>query len=137
MTAPVARWDARSPLPYPEFVVWVGRRAALDDADARATTVSVISALARILDAADRDRLLAIMPADLFDAEPARIPNDGHSRTGTHLVVAIGGGAHRAVEQARHRARAVLSALAGYRPDLVASLDLPPAVRELVAPALA
>jgi pterin-4a-carbinolamine dehydratase len=125
------------PLPYWEFIHRVGRRARIDADEARDAIVVTITALARIVGPADRDRLLGIVPPPLCAAIPARFHEDYpvdlpyHRRAGTSIVVAVGGLTHRSLQEAQRRAWAVLSVITEYRRALIASLDLPPDVRAL------
>lgn len=101
------------PLPYWEFIGRVGRRASLDLDEARLMIVGTVTALARITDRAERNRLLEIMPAALHDELRAGFDEDHpvdlpyHRGTGINMVVAVGGATHRSLQHLRHGAQAV------------------------------
>src|SRR5690606_523654 len=117
---------------YRDLVAEVSHRARLDFDTARPAAEAAITVLARCLNDADRQRLLDATPTELHDDDRVDVPLPGPDLASFVREVAAMSG--RTPEQARYQAQAVLSALADRAPELVASLDVPPYLRDLLAP---
>jgi uncharacterized protein (DUF2267 family) len=118
---------------YRELVSEVGRRTGLDFDHACQAAEATVTVLARALADADRQRLLRAVPAELHDDYAVDVPSP-QPRTLDQFIAQVSRIAHRPADQTRYEAQAVLSTLAQQDHDLIESLDLPPAVRDLVAP---
>lgn len=117
---------------YQQLLDAVCRMLAVDAGIARAAAEATLTALARRLEPADRERLLDALPTELRDDFPISGPARDWEPTGfVEEVAALG---RRPAEQARVRAQAVLAALAEQDPDLVAGLPVPSQARELFTP---
>jgi len=117
---------------YRDLVAEVSHRARLKFDEARPAAEATITVLARCLNEADRQRLLAATPTELHDDDRVDVPLPAADLAG--FVGEIAAMSGRTPEQARYQAQAVLSALADRAPELVASLDVPPYLRDLLAP---
>jgi pterin-4a-carbinolamine dehydratase len=120
------------PVKYRELVADVGRRAGVDFEEARSAAVATVTALARALEGADRQRLLDSVAPALHNNEPVVAPL--HPRDVAGFLDEVVRMTHRSREQARYQAQATLGALADQDRDLVDSLDLPADIRDLLAP---
>ena len=117
---------------YRDLVADVGRRAGVDFDEARSAAVATVTALARALEGADRQRLLDSVPATLHDNQPVVAPLYPRDLAG--FIDEVVRMTRRSRDQARYQAQATLSALAARDRDLVDSLDLPADIRDLLAP---
>jgi hypothetical protein len=120
------------PVRYRDLVQDVARRTGLGFEDAKRAAEAGVTVLARALEEPDRQRLLDAVPAELYDDYAVELPD--HLEDLTTFIGEVARIAHGTPEQARYRAQAVLSALGERAPDLVASLDLPPDIRDLIGP---
>ncbi|ROT29733.1 DUF2267 domain-containing protein [Micromonospora sp. HM5-17] len=119
-------------IPYRELVSDVGRRAGVDFAQARAAAEATVTVLARALDVADRQRLLDAVPGQLCDEEA--LESGDRRRDLAGFLDEVARLTRRTPEQARYQAQATLSALAEQDRGLIASLDLPDDLRDLLGP---
>ncbi|MGI5150491.1 DUF2267 domain-containing protein [Plantactinospora sp. CA-294935] len=117
---------------YRELVSDIGRRAGVDFEQARAAAGATVVTLARALDAADRQRLLAAVPNQLHDDGSLAAGNRRRDLAG--FLDEVARLTHRSPEQARYQAQATLSALAAQDGGLIDSLNLPPELRDLLGP---
>lgn len=117
---------------YRDLVGEVARRARLDFDRARAAAEATVTALARWLADADRQRLLDAVPTELHDEHRVDEPLPRRDLSGFFDEVAEM--SHLPREQARYHAQATLSALAERAGELIASLDLAPELRDLFGP---
>lgn len=117
---------------YRDLVSAVGLRTGLDFDSARVAAEATVTALARALDDANRERLLRAVPTELHDDFALVVPEP--PRDLSSFLREVSRMADRPPEQARYQAQAVLVALAEQNAPLLEELDLPPAVRELTAP---
>jgi len=114
---------------YQELVESVATTADVDTRVARAAAEATLTTLARALRDADRERLLAALPAGLLDDLPATGgPQDWDERAFVREVSLLG---RCPLEQARLHAQAVLAELAEQEPDLMPELRLPDDVKAL------
>jgi pterin-4a-carbinolamine dehydratase/uncharacterized protein (DUF2267 family) len=120
-------------LGYRDLVEDVSRRAGVDFSTAKVAAEATVLALARALDEAERERLLAAVPVKLHDVVPA----DGIERRQDlpGFLAEVGRRSRLTPEQARYQAEATLAALADADGDLVESLRVPDGLRDLLAPA--
>jgi len=131
VTTPTAG-DRTAVIAYRDLVFDVGRRAGVDFDQARAAAAATVTALARALDATDRQRLLDAVPAQLRDE---RALTSGRPRGDlAGFLDEVARLTRRSPEQARYQAQATLSALAEQDGGLVESLSLPQDLRELLEP---
>lgn len=122
----------RGALRYRELIQSASARAGRPFDLGRVAGEATIIVLTRVLDAEDRQRLLAAVPTELRDDQvTATWARPGDLAEFLGQVATIAG---RTPEQARHDAQAVLSALAEQDPELVGSLDLPPYLADLLGP---
>lgn len=124
--------DGRRTIRYKQLVEETGRRAGIGFDQAKQAAEATVIALARALDAVNRERLLAAMPNALHDDYPKVTPHQPRS-----LVSFLDDVARmtlRSREQARYRAQAALNALADQDGELLESLDIPTDIRDLLAP---
>ncbi|HEX6968224.1 MAG TPA: DUF2267 domain-containing protein [Micromonosporaceae bacterium] len=124
-----------APVGYRGFVEDVRQRLGLDFDQARRAAEATVIALARALDGPDRRRLLDVVPAALHDDYPSVTPRQPRTLIG--FLDDVARMTLRPRDQARYQAQAVLNALADHRADLIASLDIPPDLRELLSPVAA
>jgi pterin-4a-carbinolamine dehydratase/uncharacterized protein (DUF2267 family) len=117
---------------YRDLVADVGQRAGIDFEQAREGAVASILVLARALDDSDRKRLLDAVPAQLQDGPPVTAVSPRRDLAG--FLDEVARISRRTPEQARYQVQATLSALAERDRGLVDSLDLPPELRDLLAP---
>jgi len=117
---------------YRDLVSEVGRRAGVDFEQARAAAGATVTALARALDEADRQRLLDAVPGQLCDERSLAAGNRSRDLPG--FLDEVARLTHRSPEQARYQAQATLSALVEQDRQLIESLDLPEALRDLLGP---
>ncbi len=117
---------------YRDLVEDVVRRAGVDFRTAKVGMESTVLVLASALDAAERGRLLAAVPASLHDV----VPVDGieQRRDLPGFLAEVGRISGRSPEQARYQAEATLAALAEHDRDLIESLHIPDELRELLDP---
>ncbi len=117
---------------YQDLVADVGRRAGVDFRTAKVGVESTVLVLAWALGTAERQRLLAAVPASLHDV----VPVDGIERREDlpGFLSEVGRISGRSPEQARYQAEATLAALAERDGDLVESLHVPDQLRELLEP---
>ncbi|MFC0004103.1 DUF2267 domain-containing protein [Micromonospora siamensis] len=117
---------------YRELVDDVGRRAGVDFSTAKVAAEATVLTLAWALGEAQRERLLDAVPMKLHDV----VPVDGIERAEElpEFLAEVGRRSRLTPEQARYQAQATLAALADRDADLVASLDVPDGLRDLVAP---
>lgn len=117
---------------YQDLVGEVAGELRLDFDTARAATEATVTALARWLDGADRQRLVAAVPTELHDEHRVDEPLPGRDLAGFLDAVAQMSGLPR--EQSRYQAQAVLGALGRRAGDLIGSLPLTPELRQLCGP---
>jgi uncharacterized protein (DUF2267 family)/pterin-4a-carbinolamine dehydratase len=131
-TAPGAVVPGVAVIQYRDLVTDVGRRAGVDFDQARSGAEATVLALARALDEADRERLLAALPTELQN----QLPMTGVSRRRdlAGFLAEVARISRRTPEQARYQAQATLSALVDRDRELVESLDLPTDLRDLLDP---
>ncbi|WP_431931422.1 DUF2267 domain-containing protein [Micromonospora sp. RP3T] len=120
-------------LGYRDLVDDVSRRAGVDFAEAKVAAEATVLALARALDEAERERLLAAVPVKLHDV----VPVDGVARRQDlpGFLAEVGRRSRLTPEQARYQAEATLAALADADADLIGSLRVPDGLRDLLGPA--
>lgn len=121
-----------APVRYQKLVEGIRRRVGLDHDQARRAAEATIIALARALDDADRRRLLDAVPSALQDDYPTVTPRQPRTLIG--FLDDVARMTLRSRAQARHQAQAALNALAEQSGDLMASLDIPSDIRELLEP---
>ncbi|MEN3308722.1 MAG: hypothetical protein V7603_4924 [Micromonosporaceae bacterium] len=137
---PEAQWPRHRPQPattdgrirYRDFVSAVGELTDLDFDRARLACEATVTVLARALEAGQRDRFLRGVPTELRDDYAVRVPYrpDGLGDFLDQVATIV----HRAPDEARYQAQAVLCTMRDQDPGLVASVDLPGYVGELLAP---
>ncbi|MGC4813025.1 DUF2267 domain-containing protein [Micromonospora sp. DT228] len=117
---------------YHELVDEVRRRAGVDFKTAKVGTEATVLVLAFALDAAERQLLLAAVPASLHDV----LPVDGieRHRDLPGFLAEVGRISGNTPEQARYQAEATIAALAAQDGDLVESLHVPDGLRDLLNP---
>lgn len=118
---------------YRELVDDIGRRAGVDFRTAKVAAEATVLVLAWALDQAGRERLLEAVPVSLHDVVPVDGIERHHDLPGFLTEVARLSG--RTPEQARYQAEATIAALAARDGDLVASLEVPDGLRDLLGPA--
>ncbi len=112
---------------YQELISSAARRINAEWDDARAAADATIEALALSTTQENRRRLSAAVPGLLGpDGDTQARVRDAQG-----FVQTVASLTHRPAEQARHRAQAVLAALAESEPDLVDSLELPDDIKAL------
>jgi pterin-4a-carbinolamine dehydratase len=119
-------------LRYRELVASAADQAGLDFDTAREAGRATVSVLARMLDEADRRRLLDMLPADL--SEPQDVGTSIPSNDPIEFVREVSGLLRCAPEQARMRAQAVLSAIDAQADGVLDTLHLPEELAELTRP---
>ncbi|MBY8874700.1 DUF2267 domain-containing protein [Micromonospora sp. PLK6-60] len=130
-------WPRPDPAPgaptmsYRELVDDVGRRAGVDFFTAKVAAEATVLTLAWALDEAARERLLEAVPMKLHDVVP--VDGVGRHEDLPGFLAEVGRRSRLTPEQARYQAQATLAALAERDADLVASLDVPDGLRDLVA----
>jgi pterin-4a-carbinolamine dehydratase len=117
-------------LQYRDLISDVRTRIGVSTEEARAAADAVIGAVARTVEPAARDRLLATVPGSIALATPDA---PGAAPTADALVSAVSWLTGAAPEQARYRAQAVLATVADHEPDLIDALHLPDDIRSLCA----
>ncbi|SCF24028.1 4a-hydroxytetrahydrobiopterin dehydratase [Micromonospora mirobrigensis] len=117
---------------YRDLVDDVGRRAGVDFRTAKVGAEATVLALAWALGEAERERLLEAVPVKLHDV----VPVDGveSHRELPGFLAEVGRISGRTPEEARYQAQATLAALADRDAELVASLDVPDGLQDLVEP---
>ncbi|WP_330467535.1 DUF2267 domain-containing protein [Micromonospora zamorensis] len=121
-----------STMGYHDLVDEVRRRAGVDFKTAKVGTEATVLVLAFALEAAERQRLLAAVPASLHDV----LPVDGIERHQDlpGFLAEVGRISGNTPEQARYQAEATIAALAEQDGDLVESLHVPDGLRDLLNP---
>ncbi|MEH1167299.1 DUF2267 domain-containing protein [Micromonospora sp. CPCC 205539] len=120
---------------YHDLVDEVRRRSGVDFPTAKVGAEATVLVLAFALEAAERQRLLAAVPASLHDV----VPVDGIERHQDlpGFLAEVSRISGRTPEQARYQAEATLAALADHDGDLVESLHVPDGLRDLLNPTAA
>jgi uncharacterized protein (DUF2267 family) len=114
---------------YREVLGEVGRRIGLGSEDARSAAEATVAVTAEMLGTDDRRRFLDRLPPELHDGVEVRATGE----LGDFLAE-VGRISDREPEVARIQAQAVLSVLADEDRELMESLRLPDAVRDLLQP---
>ncbi|MER7076899.1 Pterin-4a-carbinolamine dehydratase [Saccharopolyspora kobensis] len=117
---------------YDRLLDDIGSRTGLGAGEARAAAEVTVTALAHVLDESQRAVLLAELPAELAKDTSGETAQDPSEPADFVQRLALLG--RRPPEEARYRAQAVLSSIAGQDPELVEQLDLPEDVRALTRP---
>ncbi|MEV4708765.1 4a-hydroxytetrahydrobiopterin dehydratase [Actinoplanes sp. NPDC049316] len=97
---------------------------------ARQAGRATVSVLARMVDEADRERLLDAVPAELTEGQDLSAPVGRRDAIG--FITEVAGLLHCPPEQGRMRAQAFLGAIAAQDRDVLDTLHLPDEVAELV-----
>jgi pterin-4a-carbinolamine dehydratase len=119
-------------LRYRELVTSAAEQAGVDFDTAREAGRATVSVLARMLDEADRRRLLDVVPAELTEGQDVSTPIPRRDAIG--FVREVGGLLRCPPEQCRMRAQAVLGAIAAQDRDVLGALHLPDGLAELTRP---
>jgi pterin-4a-carbinolamine dehydratase len=119
-------------LRYRELVTSAAEQAGVDFDTAREAGRATVSVLARMLDEADRRRLLDVVPAELIEGQDVSTPIPRSDVVG--FIGEVSGLLRRPPEQSRMRAHAVLSAIAAQDRDVLEVLHLPDGLAELTRP---
>jgi pterin-4a-carbinolamine dehydratase len=119
-------------LRYRELVTSAAEQIGVDFDTAREAGRATVAVLARMLDEADRRRLLDVVPAELTDGQDLSTPI--RQRDAVGFVTEVGGLLSCPPEQGRMRAQAFLSAIAAEDGDVLGALHLPDELAELIRP---
>jgi pterin-4a-carbinolamine dehydratase len=119
-------------LRYRELVKSAAEQAGVDFDTAREAGRATVSVLARMLDQADRQRLLEVVPAELTEGQDVSTPIP--QRDAIEFVREVGGMLRWPEEQCRTRIQAVLAAIAAQDPEVLDALRLPEGLAELTRP---
>jgi pterin-4a-carbinolamine dehydratase len=139
---PAPTWPRRPGLPddsspdvgavrlrYRELVTSAAEHMGTDFDAAREASRATVSVLARLLEEADRRRLLDAVPAELTQGQDLSTPTQRRDVVG--FVQEVSGALHCPPDQARIRAQAVLLSIAAQNADVLESLHLPQDAAEL------
>lgn len=116
---------------YQELIDEVSQRTGVDFTQARAGTSATVAVLAKALDEGGRERLLDAVPRQLHDGLLTVVDRRTDLAGFLDEVARVSG---QTPEQARYQAQATLNALAARDPRLMASLELPGGLAELLTP---
>ncbi|MEU8610087.1 DUF2267 domain-containing protein [Actinoplanes sp. NPDC048791] len=119
-------------LRYRELVSSAAKQAGIDFDTAREAGRATVSVLARVVDEAERRRLLDVVPAELTEGQDLSSPVPQRDAIG--FVREVSGLLHCPPEQSRMRIQAVLGAIAAQDPDVLDALHLPDGLAELTRP---
>ncbi|MET0417634.1 MAG: DUF2267 domain-containing protein [Actinoplanes sp.] len=119
-------------LRYRELVTSAAEQIGVDFDTAREAGRAAVSVLARMLDEADRRRLLDAVPAELTEGQDLSTPMRRSDAIG--FVREVSGLLRCPPEQGRMRAQAVLGAIAAQDRDVLGTLHLPEGLAELTRP---
>jgi len=119
-------------LRYRELVSSAAKQAGVDFDTAREAGRATISVLARVVEEADRRRLLDMVPAELTEGQDLSSPVSQKDTIG--FVREVSGLLLCPPEQSRMRIQAVLGAIAEQNHDVLDALRLPEGLAELTRP---
>jgi pterin-4a-carbinolamine dehydratase len=119
-------------LRYRELVNSAAKQAVMDFDTAREAGRATVSVLARMLEEADRPRLLDVVPAELTEGQDVSTPLPQKDTIG--FVREVSGLLRCPPEQSRMRIQAVLGAIAAQDRDVLDTLRLPDGLAELTRP---
>jgi pterin-4a-carbinolamine dehydratase len=119
-------------LRYRELVKSAAEQAGVDFATAREAGRATVSVLARMVDEADRRRLLDVVPAELTKDQDISSPVPRRDAIG--FVREVSELVHWPPEQCRLRVQAVFAAIAVQDRDVLGALRLPEGLAELTRP---